>query len=296
MVLTVLILLAAVGAGLAVNFLRPDDDGENKTEDASVLNILNATALLAGLLVAIVLSDASGSYSAARDAAKSEADTVDGIYESAEYVDLPARQAIQAALVCYARAVSGPEWDAMAGGNGSPVPSNWTGTGPFGIRRALIDMTPEAQGFSLVQFGDQTRGDLRSERLRQAKPTVPNVLSWFMVLLIGFSLAGLGYSIPRRKNAAQIAALALVTVLFALVLLLIYNFDRPFSGVLALQPSAMEGTEQDISADYAEAYKSPLPCDGKGVPLGSAVAIPATTTTAPTPTTTLRTTTTTARR
>lgn len=115
MVLTVLILLAAVGTGLAVNFLRPDDNRENKTEDASVLNILNATALLAGLLVAIVLSDASGSYSAARDAAKSEADTVDGIYESAEYVDLPARQAIQAALVCYARpcpARNGMKWPA----------------------------------------------------------------------------------------------------------------------------------------------------------------------------------------
>lgn len=117
-----------------------------------------------------------------------------------------------------------------------------------------------------------------------------------MVLLIGFSLAGLGYSIPRRKNAAQIAALALVTVLFALVLLMIYNFDRPFSGVLALKPSAMEKTEQDDGADYAADYKSPLPCDEKGRPLRSAAPIPATTTTAPAPTTTLRATTTTVRR
>lgn len=296
MFLTILILAASVGVGLAVNLLRRDDAGEARTEDASVLNILNATALLAGLLVALVLAGASESYSAARGAAESEADTVDGLYESAEYVDLPARQALQGALVCYARAVAGPEWDAMEKGNSSPVPSNWTGTGPFGIRRTLIDMTPKAEGFGLIQSGDQSRGELRSERLRQAKSTVPNVLSWFMVLLVGISLGGLGYSIPRRKNGAQVAALALVTLLFTLVLLMIYNFDRPFSSVVALKPSAMETTAQDVGADYAEAFGTALPCDGQGRPLESAVPTPATNTPTPAPTTTLGATSTTRRR
>jgi len=39
------------------------------------------------------------------------------------------------------------------------------------------------------------------------------------------------------------------------VLLLISNLDRPFSGLLALKPSAMQNTEQDIREDYAAAYR-----------------------------------------
>lgn len=280
MLLTILALVVAVAIGVASNvFVRNRDNSEDDTAGESVVNVLNATALLAALLVALVLADAGGSYSAARAAAGSEADTIDVLYESAEYVELPARQAIQAAAVCYARAVAGPEWDAMAKGKSSPVPGNWTGTGPFGIRRALIDITPQAQGFDLIRSGDEARGNLRGERLAQARPVVPGVLSGFMVLLVGLSLAGLGYSIPRRRNGAQIVALGVVTVLFALVLLMIHNFDRPFSGVLALAPTAMQRTEQDISEDYAEAFRAPLPCDAEGNPIQGAVAIPATTTT-----------------
>jgi len=101
---------------------------------------------------------------------------------------------------------------------------------------------------------------------------------------------------PSKEEHAQVAALALVTVLFALVLLMIYNFDRPFSGVLALKPSAMEKTEQDVGADYATVFRSPLPCDERGEPLASAAAIPATAPTTTVPTTTLRASSTTVRR
>ena len=111
-----------------------------------------------------MLAGASETYAGARDAAKSEADTVDSLYESAEYMDMPGKQTVQAAAVCYALAVVGPEWDAMAKGEGSPVPSNWTGGGPLGIRRVLITIGVDAQAFDLIQAGDQARGELRSER------------------------------------------------------------------------------------------------------------------------------------
>ncbi len=271
MLLTVLILLASVIVGIVLNLTR-SAHSRGESEGETVVTVLNATALLAGLLIAIVLAGASESYAGADDAAKSEADTVDNMYESAEYMDLPGRQAVQAAAVCYARAVVGPEWDAMATGEGSRVPSNWTGAGPLGIRRVLIDIGPDARAFDLIQAADQTRGELRSERLRNAKPSVPAILTWFMVVLIGLSLAGLAYSIPRKHNRAHIVALVAVTLLFALVLLMIYNFDRPFSSVLALEPTAMHATADDIDADYEAAYRMPPPCDEQGVPLALAAA------------------------
>lgn len=295
----VVLLVLAIGLGLAVKFLVVAKDGD-RTEGATVQNVLSATGLITALVVAFVISGASSSYSAARVAAKSEADAVDTLYESAEYAQMPFRQTIQAAALCYARAVAGPEWDTLAGGKNSPVPSNWTGKRPGGIRATLIDMGPSAPGFGLVQSADARRGDLRTERLTQATPTVPVAYFWFMVVLVALSLGGLAFSIPKAENRAQLVALGAVTLVFISVVYLVYNFDRPFSGLLAQKPTAIEATAQDIIEEYANAYDAPLPCDETGKPLSApAPGASATTTVAPpastTTTTNPRTTTTTSR-
>jgi cytochrome bd-type quinol oxidase subunit 2 len=247
-----LVIPVAVAIGLALNFLfhGKDSAAETDTQRASVRDILGATALLAALLIALVLSAASESYTAARTAAKTEADTIDNLYESAEYVPLPARQAIQAAAVCYSRAVIGPDWEAMAKGEESRVPSNWTGTGPHGLRKTFIEMTTQAPGFGLVVSADQKRGELRSERLVQARPTVPSILSWLMVFLVALSLVGVAYSIPladKHARSAQFVALGIVTILFCFVLNLIYDFDLPFSGLLSLEPTAMQKSSRKLT-------------------------------------------------
>lgn len=271
MLVIFLVLGVAVGLGLAANFLfqKKEKSDDADKQGASVRDVLGATALLAALLIAIVLSGASSSYSTARTAAVQEANALDNLYESAEYVEQPERQAIHSAVVCYARAVMGPEWEAMSDGERSSVPNNWTGLGSHGLRHMLLQMTPEARGFNLVVAADQKRGDLRSDRLIQAKPTVPKVLSWLMLILVGLSLGGLAYSIPRKENAPQVIALGTVALLFAFVLALIHNFDRPFNGLLALEPVAMENTAADIGEDYADSYHAEPPCDGRGQPTSS---------------------------
>jgi hypothetical protein len=218
-----------------------------------------------------VLSGASSSYTSARNAIKAEADTVDALYEAADFVKQPYREDLQAAAVCYARAVAGPGFDAMADGEDSAVPSNWTGTKPAGIRHALIEMTPAAVGFGEVRSLDVTRSSQRSERVAQAQPTVPTPLYVLMVVLLALSLATLAYSVPRRNNREELVALGLVTVIFATVLLLIANFDRPFSGVLKLAPTAMLRTAEDIDADYEETYRIKPPCDAHGGPVASRI-------------------------
>ena len=273
LVFIILVIAVAVIAGLCTNYFslnKADDEG------STVQQVLSATALIAAFLLAIVLSGASTSYSSAQRATKQEADVIDTLYESANYVDMPFRQRIQAAAVCYARAVVGPEWKTLAKGKTSPVPSNWTGTKPTGLRAAFLEMTPKAQGFSLVQSADAQRGSLRTERVTQANPTVPTALVWFMVVLISLSLAGLAYSIPRTKNVGHLAALGVVILTFVTAMALIYNLDRPFSGVLALKPTAMQTTAEDNSADYLEDYGA-LPCDEEGHPL-AASSTPATST------------------
>jgi hypothetical protein len=260
-----LVLAALIGLGL--NYATGAKDDTARREGADVVRVLGTTSLLAGLLASFVLSGASSSYTAARGAAKAESDTVDTLFEAADYVKQPFRQRLQGAVVCYARAVAGPEWDAMAKGQGSPVPSNWTGIQPGGIRSTLIQMTPSATGFGLVQSADVTRGNQRSERLSQAKPSVPPVLYGLMVFLLGLTLATVAYSLPRSRNGTEITALVLVTAVFGVVLFLIADFDAPFKGVLELKPTAMGSVEQDDAADFTSLYGAhALPCDANGNP------------------------------
>lgn len=260
----VLVVLLVVALGLALNFRMGRVKKLDPKEGASVQNIFVATELLAGLLLAIVLADAGASYGSARAAAKQEADVIDTLYESAEYAEMPFRQQIQADAACYARAVVGPEWKTLAKGKRSPVPNNWTGTRPGGLRATFLEMTPEAPAFGLVQGVDVERGSLRSERLTQASPTVPRGLVWFVVVLISLSLGGLAQSIPRTGNRPQLIALGLVVLTFLGAMALMYNLDRPFSGVLAIEPTAMRTLEQDISQEYQDRYKVQLPCDEQG--------------------------------
>ena len=262
--LTVVGLVLAVLIGVGLRYAT--SKGSDKAEGADVVKVLGSTSLIAGLLVGFVLAGASSSYTGARNAAKAEADTVDTLYESAEFVKPPYRQRLQGAAVCYARAVAGPGWDALAKGGESPVPANWTGTEPGGIRRTLINMTPSTTGFGEVRSADVTRGSQRSERIAQAQSTVPHPLYALMVILLAISLGTIAYSIPRRDNLQELVALGLVTLIFGTVLLLIANFDRPFSGVLKLKPTAMTRTADDIGADYVDAYNTKPPCDADGHP------------------------------
>ena len=260
-----LVLAALIGVGM--RYATSSGQPESKqAEGADVVRVLGTTSLLAGLLVGFVLAGASSSYVSARNAAKSEADTVDTLYESAEYVKQPYRQRLQGAAVCYARAVAGPGFAAMAHGRESSVPPNWTGTQPGGIRRTLIAMTPSTVGFGDVRSADVARGVLRSERLAQAQATVPGALYALMVALLALALGSIAYSIPRRHNGAELVAVGMVTVVFGIVLLLISNFDHPFSGVLKLKPTAMTRAAQDIGADYVEAFGTQPPCDADGHP------------------------------
>jgi hypothetical protein len=267
-ILTVVVLVVAVAAGLGANYFVAlmGDEEKDPTQGTSTTSVLGSLALLSAFIVALVLSNTASSYGAASRASKQEADVVDNFYEAAEYVDQPFRQALQASAVCYAQAVVNFEWPELAKGERSTVPNNYTGTGRYGIRRTLIQMGPSAKGFSLAQSADQRRGELRNERVVQSNPTVPEVLYWFMIILIAISLGSLAYSIPRAQNAGQLVALAVVAALFIFAVLLLRNLDRPFASVLAQKPTDMRNTAQDIGEDYADAYGNTLPCDAEGQP------------------------------
>lgn len=267
MTLTVaIVVLALLGGVLANRFLRVRVLGED-AEATTVQGLISPLETLAVLLLAFVLVVAAESYSTAEAAAETEARVVDNLFEVAEYAPAAVTQRIQASAVCYARAISAVEWPELANGRASKAPSVWSGE----FRAAFKEMGSSDPSFELLVTADKERSEARSERLSEATPAIPSLMYWFMVVAIALTITAFAFSLPRHRNGAEIITLAVLATLFTLSLLLIRDVDRPYDGVIAVDPAAMSFTEDDVTEDYVAAFgNGRLPCDEQGRKLPAA--------------------------
>ncbi|MEU2243168.1 hypothetical protein ABZ572_27560 [Streptomyces sp. NPDC018338] len=139
MILVIAVAVLALLAGLAANlYLRPRLLSEDDDTGMAVKDLVGPLLTLTVLLLAFVLVTANGSYGKAEVASRGEARALDQLVETAEYAPEAERAKIQAAAVCYARAVRTQEWPAMADGEASRAPAcgRRTSAGPSATWRA----------------------------------------------------------------------------------------------------------------------------------------------------------------
>lgn len=257
--------LGVVFGLVARHIMKPLAD---PTDGAKVIDMIGAVNGLAGLYIALVIVQASFSYNAANGIVNQEASAIDDFAESTEYVaQEAARQTLLAGIVCYARAVAGPEWEAMVEGKASPVPGNWIGSGPHGIRKTLKELGFFDPAFGLLRGLDQQRGDVRSQRLSLIRPKIHIISFSLLVFLVALGLAGQAYSLPRAKHIPQLVTFFVVAALYGAILLVIYSLDRPLRGAMAIAPTAMQRVADENAKRYLAAYGTTLPCDNRGQPL-----------------------------
>lgn len=71
--------------------------------------------------------------------------------------------------------------------------------------------------------------------------------------------------IPRRNNKGQILTLVVITALLTTTLVIIRDADRPFDGIIDVQPTAINETERQATRDFLAHHRAAdLPCDGQG--------------------------------
>ncbi|EPH40213.1 DUF4239 domain-containing protein [Streptomyces aurantiacus] len=260
MVLVIVVAVLALCAGLAANrFLRPrlmsDDDAGMAVKD-----LVGPLLTLTVLLLAFVLVTAAGSYGKAEVAARGEARALDQLTEIAEYTPQAERQRVQADTVCYARAVRTQEWSAMAGGNGSAAPSVWS----TDVRRSFRDLEGKPV-FGMLIAADNKRSDEREERLTQATASIPGPIFWFLLATLTITVVALAVCLPRRNNRGQIVALTVITALLTATLCIIRDVDRPFDGLINVEPTAISEVERQATRDFLVHHEAAdLPCDANG--------------------------------
>lgn len=255
-------LVVAVAAGLAANrrWRRRDKDPEQGT---SVQDMLGPMLFLALLFLAFVLVSASASYNNARASANVEADATDHLFEVAAFAAEPQREQIQAALVCYSRAVTHHEWG-ISNGRISPVPSQWTNR----IRGSFEQAAQAGDGsLGMLVAADQTRGTARRDRANESTIDTPAAVYALLLAAVAVALAGFAFSLPAVGNTKNIIALALLTMILLGSLLLIRDLQQPFTGLVKFAPTAMQHTAAELANEYTARYPtSPLPCDNTGQP------------------------------
>ncbi|MFF5937139.1 hypothetical protein [Streptomyces sp. NPDC012508] len=266
--MTTLVTIAAMAVALAVGLIanrvrsrRTADEQEDA--EASVSDLISPLETLAVLLVAFVIVVAAESFGAAGAAVATEARRVDQLYEVADYAPEPHRQRLQAASVCYSRAIQAHEWPAMEnGGESSLRASQWSTE----FRRSFKELAHQDDAtFDVLVQADDERSTARHTRLGEATPAIPTVVYWFMVVSLAATVGAFAFGLPRKRGPAHLLLLSTLAVLFTGSLLLIQDIDRPFDGQIRITGDAMRGTAEDVSEDFAEDHPGAvLPCDEGG--------------------------------
>ncbi|WP_413755257.1 hypothetical protein [Streptomyces sp. MMBL 11-3] len=261
MILVIVVAVLALLAGLAANrYLRPRLLSEDDDTGMAVKDLVGPLLTLTVLLLAFILATASGSYGKAEVASRGEARALDQLVETAEYAPEEQRAEIQAAAVCYARAVRAQEWPEMADSKGSAAPSVWS----TDFRRTFRALEGESV-FGMLVAADNKRSDEREERLTQATASIPSAILWFLLATLVFTVIALGICIPRRNNRGQLATLVLITALLTTTLCIIRDVDRPFGGIIDVQPTAITEAQRQATRDFlAQRSAADLPCDERG--------------------------------
>lgn len=263
---TLVVATIAVTAMLVVRRRAPE--GSYFTDGDRASGVFGVLATGFSVLLGFIIFLAFSSYDTSRSGAETEATIVAQQVQTAQFLP-SADQQLTGELVCYARYVAGPEWDALAAGTLGDQINPW-GVAMFKTISQVDPKTATEQS-AYDRWMDQTaqREQARSARINGAEGIIP-----FPVWLTLFVISGvvfvylLFFADPAEGRVTQGLLMGSVTLVITLLLMLLMFFNHPHGdGLGRLQPTAMERTERLIDQQIAAAgIDVTPPCDGDGNP------------------------------
>jgi amino acid transporter len=262
-----LVVVTAVAVAAMLLVRRRAPEGSYFTDGDRASGVFGVLATGFSVLLGFIIFLAFSSFDASRSGAETEATIVAQQLQTAQFLPAPADQQLSGELLCYARYVAGPEWDALAAGTlGDRV-------NPWGVAmyRTIASVSPrtDAQQSAYDRWMDQTsaREQARVDRVHGAEGILPWPL-WAVLFLISAVIFVylLFFADPAEGAVTQGMLMGSVTVVITLLLMLLMFFDHPHgNGPGRLQPTAMQRTVRliDIQAQAAGITVT-APCDAEG--------------------------------
>ena len=264
--IAIVLVMLVVAAGLLYNQRRwrpRQAAARSPGEGLKVGELTAPLATLAVLLLVFVLVQTFGSWTAAGRAESDEATATLLLFREIDLVRDPRlRNELRKEVVCYARSVIHQDWPAMGKRRISSVPTYWGARIREGGVRLVRSPGGSAAGEQIV-MRDGERASARQKRLGEARPTVPDALSWLMLGAVVMVLAVLSTaSMPGVGRLVHVAIVVAAATAFVSTLLLILDLDHPYAGALHRDPTQTEFVLNQIAAEV----RGPLPCDSAGLP------------------------------
>ena len=264
LVATLVITAITVTAMLLVRRRAPE--GSYFTDGDRASGVFGVLATGFSVLLGFIIFLAFSSYDESRAGAEEEATIVAQQVQTAQFLP-DVSDELTGELVCYARNVAGPEWDALAAGTLGDRINPWGAEMYLTI--STVDPQTDTEQSAYDRWMDQTsdREQARIARVHGAEGIIPLPL-WFVLFLISFVVFAylLFFADPGEGPVTQAMLMGSVTVVIALLLQLLVFFDHPHGdGIGRLQPTAMERTLRliDIQTE-AVGLEVSAPCDAHG--------------------------------
>ena len=263
------VLLGSLALGLMVYERTVPGRADGAAAGLGTRDLFLPIVSLTTLLTAFMLVQGYSVYQGAQVAAAEEARKLhDGAAVATYLTDDRGRQEVLGSAVCYARSVAHLEWTAGGGGETAAEVERWVD----GIALDFRD-DADARGVPSVIVGqmvalDAARGDSRGQRLTEGHTAIPGYLWALLLLSTATVLLGMGAfalpSVPRGSTRIIMISLA---ALFIAALTVISELDRPFTGLVQIQPTDMLRVAGSLERDYAADFPGAvLACDESGRP------------------------------
>jgi len=259
--------VTAITVTLMLLVRRRAPEGSYFTDGDRASGVFGVLATGFSVLLGFIIVIAFQSYNDSLIGAEVEATLVTQQVETAQFLPADTAGALTGQLVCYARSVAGPEWEALEKGTLGDAINPW-GVEMFRTIKAVDPQTPAEQS-AYDRWMDQTaeRELARLARVHPAEGLIPPPLWLVLFVIFGVLLAYmLFFADPAEGAVTQGVLMGSVTVIISMLLLLLIYFESPHSaGVGQLRPTAMERTLRIVDAELKiGGLDLTLPCDRDG--------------------------------
>lgn len=265
-VIVAIVTAIAVAVMLLVRLRAPEGSYFQDGDRASGVFGVLATGF--SVLLGFIIFLAFDSYDESRTGAETEATIVSQQIETAQYMPAATAQKLTGQLVCYARTVAGPEWDAIEDGTLGNAINPW-GAEMFTTMHSFTPQSDTEQS-AYDRWMDETsqREEARVDRVHGAEGIIPTPL-WIVLFAIALVIFiyMLFFADSGEGAVTQGILMGSVAVVLAALFMLLVFFDNPHTGVGKLEPTAMERT-LDLIDDQLQVIGMDLtpPCDAHGTP------------------------------
>jgi hypothetical protein len=242
--LTVIMGLLVVEAGIRLGryWAKRRKEKEGKREDIG--DLVGAALTLLAFLLVFMIGIASNRFDTRRQLVVNEANAIGTAYLRAGYLDEPDRTAIRVLLREYLDlrldAATDPTKLPQSRARTEAILTElWTRA------EAVARTNPDSElGVNFIEALN-TVIDLHMERIVAVFNRIP-LSNWLAVFAVAFlTLAMVGFNNGLTENCNPVAQLGLVLI-FAAVLLLIVDVDRPQEGLLQISQQALMDLQQQL--------------------------------------------------